>query len=68
MPNHEPESLLEDRPLDWALFAEKFTMALGPANGDMNTMLLEPHVGLLAQLLQTKLEEAAPSAAAVKTG
>jgi hypothetical protein len=31
-------------------------------------MLLEPHVGLLAQLLQTKLEEAAPSAAAVKTG
>jgi thioesterase domain-containing protein len=68
MPNDDPESLLEDRPLDWALFAEKFTMAMGPPDGDMNTMLLEPHVGLLAQLLQTKLEEAAPSAAAVKTG
>ena len=57
MPNDQPDSLLEDRPLDWGLFAKNFTVALGPADGDMNTMLLEPHVSLLAQLLGKKLGE-----------
>ncbi|HZD94890.1 MAG TPA: alpha/beta fold hydrolase [Candidatus Sulfotelmatobacter sp.] len=60
MPNDQPDSLLEDRPLDWGLFARNFTMALGPEDGDMNTMLLEPHVRLLAQLLGKKLGEAVP--------
>ena len=58
MPNDQPDSLLEDRPLDWGLFAKDFTVALGPADGDMNTMLLEPHVSLFAQLLGKKLGEA----------
>jgi thioesterase domain-containing protein len=65
MPNDEPDSLLEDRPLDWGLFAKDFTVALGSADGDMNTMLLEPHVSLFAQLLKNKLGEAAPPKAAV---
>jgi thioesterase domain-containing protein len=68
MPNDEPESLLEDRPLDWALFAKKFTISLGPADGDMNIMLLEPHVSLFAEQLAKKLEEAEPREAAVKAG
>jgi thioesterase domain-containing protein len=58
MPNDRPESLLEDRPLDWGLFAKNFTISLGPADGDMNIMLLEPHVSLFAQQLAKKLEEA----------
>lgn len=64
MPNDEPDSLLEDRPLDWSLFAQDFTVALGPADGDMNTMLLEPHVSRFAQLLEKKLREAIPPQAA----
>jgi thioesterase domain-containing protein len=66
MPNDEPESLLEDRPLDWSLFAKDFSMDLGPADGDLNTMLLEPHVSRLAQLLKKKLGEAVPPQAAVR--
>jgi thioesterase domain-containing protein len=58
IPNDEPDSLLEDRPLDWNLFAKDFTVHLGPADGDMNTMLLEPHVSLFAKLLRKKLLEA----------
>jgi thioesterase domain-containing protein len=58
MPNDRPESLLEDRPLDWGLFAKNFTISLGPADGDMNIMLLEPHVSLFARQLAKKLEEA----------
>jgi thioesterase domain-containing protein len=65
MPNDEPDSLLEDRPLDWSLFAIDFTVALGPADGDLNTMLLEPHVARFAQLLKKKLGEAVPPQAAV---
>jgi thioesterase domain-containing protein len=57
MPNDEQDCLLEDRPLDWSLFAKNFTVALGPADGDMNTMLLEPHVSRFAQLLDRKLRE-----------
>jgi len=68
MPNDRPESLLEDRPLDWGLFAKNFTISLGPADGDMNIMLLEPHVLLFAQQLAKKLEEAEPAQAAVKAG
>jgi thioesterase domain-containing protein len=60
MPNDEPESLLEDRPLDWGLFAKNFTMALGPSDGDMNMMLLDPHVSWFARLLEKKLEETVP--------
>jgi thioesterase domain-containing protein len=60
MPNDQPDSLLEDRPLDWGLFAEDFTVSMGPADGDLNTMLLEPHVSVFAQLLEKKLEEAVP--------
>ena len=60
IPNDEPDSLLEDRPLDWNLFAKDFTVHLGPADGDMNTMLLEPHVSLFAKLLRKKLLEADP--------
>ncbi len=60
MPNDQPDALLEDRPLDWRLFAKDFTVALGSAEGDMNTMLLEPHVSLFAQLLRKKLLEADP--------
>ncbi len=55
MPNDQPDSLLEDRPLDWGLFAKDFAVALGPAEGDMNTMLIEPHVARFAQLLKRKL-------------
>jgi len=58
LPNDQPDSFLEDRPLDWSLFAETFTLDLGPADGDMNTMLLEPHVSIFAQLLEKKLGEA----------
>jgi thioesterase domain-containing protein len=68
MPNDRPESLLEDRPLDWGLFAKNFTISLGPADGDMNIMLLEPHVSFFAQQLAKKLEEAEPAEAAVKAG
>ena len=65
MPNDQPDSLLEDRPLDWGLFAKNFTVALGPADGDMNTMLLEPHVSLFAQLLEKKLGETVPPQEAI---
>jgi|SRR5215472_506548 len=66
MPNDQPDALLEDRPLDWGLFTTDFTVAYGPADGDMNTMLLEPHVSLFARLLERKLEEtASPRAIAV---
>jgi hypothetical protein len=65
MPNEQPDSLLEDRPLDWGLFAKDFSVALGPADGDLNTMLLEPHVSRFAQLLKKKLGEAVPPQAAV---
>jgi thioesterase domain-containing protein len=65
MPNSAPDSLLEDRPLDWRLFTENFTVAHGPADGDMNTMLLEPHVPRFAQLLEKKLAEAVPPQASV---
>jgi thioesterase domain-containing protein len=58
IPNDQPDSLLEDRPLDWNLFAKDFTVDLGPADGDMNTMLLEPHVSLVAQLLTNKIRAA----------
>jgi thioesterase domain-containing protein len=58
MPNDEPDCLLEDRPLDWNLFTKDFTVAAGPSDGDMNTMLLEPHVSRFAQLLGKKLREA----------
>ncbi len=67
MPNDQPDSLLEDRPLDWGLFAKDFSVALGPADGDLNTMLLEPHVARFAHLLEKKLEAAAPPQAAVST-
>jgi thioesterase domain-containing protein len=60
MPNDRPDTLLEDRPLDWSLFAKDFTVASGPVDGDLNTMLLEPHVSLFAQLLEKKLREAVP--------
>ena len=66
MPSDEPESLLEDRPLDWNLFAKDFSMDMGPADGDLNTMLLEPHVSRLAQLLKKKLGEVVPPQAAVR--
>jgi thioesterase domain-containing protein len=66
MPSGEPDCLLEDRPLDWSLFAKDFTVALGPADGDMNTMLLEPHVSRFAQLLEKKLREAFPPQAVVR--
>jgi thioesterase domain-containing protein len=59
MPNPDPDALLEDRPLDWRRFAKDFTVARGPANGDMNTMLLEPHVSRFARLLEKKLAEVA---------
>jgi len=59
MPNPDPNALLEDRPLDWRLFASDFTVATGPADGEMNTMLLEPHVSRFARLLELKLAEAA---------
>jgi thioesterase domain-containing protein len=68
MPNDEPDSLLEDRPLDWSLFAENFTMDLGPTDGDMNTMLIEPHVALFAQSLEKKLAEAVSALAVVSSG
>jgi thioesterase domain-containing protein len=69
MPNDQPDSLLADRPLDWGLFAKDFTVALGPAGADMNTMLIEPHVSLHAQLLEKKLQEAAlPQATARADG
>ena len=58
IPNDQPDSLLEDRPLDWNLFAKDFTVHLGPPDGDMNTMLLEPHVSVFAKLLGKKLLEA----------
>ncbi len=64
MPNDEPDSLLEDRPLDWGLFAKNFTVALGPSDGDLNIMLIEPHVSLFAQLLKKTLGEAVPFQAA----
>jgi thioesterase domain-containing protein len=60
IPNDQPDSLLEDRPLDWNLFAKDFTVHLGPPDGDMNTMLLEPHVSLFAKLLRKTLLEADP--------
>jgi thioesterase domain-containing protein len=60
MPNPDPDALLEDRPLDWRLFTKNFTVAHGPADGDMNTMLLEPHVPRFARLLEKKLGEAVP--------
>jgi thioesterase domain-containing protein len=66
IPNDQPDSLLEDRPLDWNLFAKDFKVDLGPANGDMNTMLLEPHVSLVAQLLTKKMVEAVQSQLAVR--
>ena len=68
IPNDEPESLIEDRPLDWSLFAKDFTVALGPPDGDMNTMLLEPHVPLFAGLISAKLRESAPPQMAFRTG
>jgi thioesterase domain-containing protein len=68
LPNDEPESLIEDRPLDWSLFAKDFTVALGPPDGDMNTMLLEPHVSVFAGLISAKLREAAPSQMMFSTG
>ena len=64
----EPDSLLEDRPLDWSLFAKDFTVALGPADGDMNTMLLEPRVSRFAQLLEKQLREAVPPPAVPSAG
>jgi len=57
MPNDGPDCLLEDRPLDWSLFTKDFTVDSGPNDGDMNTMLLEPHVSTFAQLLEKKLGE-----------
>lgn len=68
IPNDQPDSLLEDRPLDWNLFAKDFTIHLGPADGDMNTMLLEPHVSVFARLLEKKLGEAVPQAVASTDG
>lgn len=59
MPNDQPDALIEDRPLDWGLFTTDFTVAHGPGDGDMNTMLLEPHVSLFARLLERKLAEKA---------
>lgn len=64
MPNDEPDCLLEDRPLDWSLFTKDFSVDTGPNDGDMNTMLLEPHVSRFAQLLEKKLEEEVPPRAA----
>jgi thioesterase domain-containing protein len=64
MPNAEPDCLLEDRPLDWSLFTKEFTVATGPNDGDMNTMLLEPYVSRFAQLVEKKLREAVPPQAA----
>jgi len=66
IPNDQPDSLLEDRPLDWNLFAKDFTVDLGPAAGDMNTMLLEPHVSLVAQLLTKKMGAAVQPRAPVR--
>ncbi len=66
IPNDQPDSLLEDRPLDWNLFAKDFTVDLGPADGDMNTMLLEPHVSLVAQLLTKKMGAAVQPRAPVR--
>jgi thioesterase domain-containing protein len=60
MPNDEPDTLLDDRPLDWGLFAKNFTIALGPADGDMNNMMIEPNVQWFAQLLGEKLLETTP--------
>lgn len=57
LPNDDPDSLLEDRPLDWGLFTEDFAVQLGPAEADMNTMLLEPHVRVFAEVLDRKLRE-----------
>jgi thioesterase domain-containing protein len=57
MPNGEPDCLFEDRPLDWSLFAKDFTVTAGPEDGDMNTMLLEPHVSRFAQILEKKLRD-----------
>jgi len=68
MPNDDPDSLFEDRPLDWGLFAKNFTVQLGPAGADMNTMLLEPHVQVFADLLKKKVRDAAPTQAAVVAG
>ena len=68
IPNDEPDSLIEDRPLDWSLFAKDFTVALGPHDGDMNTMLLEPHVSVFAGLISAKLREAVPPQMAFRTG
>jgi thioesterase domain-containing protein len=64
MPNDEPDCLLEDRPLDWGMFTKDFTVSAGPDDGDMNTMLLEPHVSTFAQLLEKKLGEVVPPQAA----
>jgi len=64
LPNEEPETLLEDRPLDWNLFATNFTVDLGPADGDMNTMLIEPHVAWIARLLRQRLKAACPQSMA----
>lgn len=64
MPNDEPDCLLEDRPLDWSLFTKNFSVDTGPNDGDMNTMLLEPHVSRFAQLLEKKLGEEFPPRAA----
>src|SRR3954471_1647303 len=64
LPNDEPETLLEDRPLDWNLFATNFTVDMGPADGDMNTMLIEPHVSWFARLLKQRLTTASPQAMA----
>ena len=56
LPNDDPDSLCEDRPLDWGLFVEEFTVSLGAPGGDTNTMLLEPHVANVASSLKEKLE------------
>jgi thioesterase domain-containing protein len=64
MPNNQPDTLLSDRPLDWGLFSRDFTIALGPAGGDMSSMMIEPHVQWFAQLLSGKLSEAAQPLAA----
>jgi thioesterase domain-containing protein len=50
--------------LDWGLFTKDFTVSAGPDDGDMNTMLLEPHVSTFAQLLEKKLGEVVPPQAA----
>jgi thioesterase domain-containing protein len=56
LPNSQPDSP-EDRLLDWGLFANKFTMTEGPADGELDTMLLEPNVSALAKKLKIKFEE-----------